>query len=175
MRYALQAFGVCIGVEKDTPAQKSPMACIARHAGGFFFSGFTPDTTSAIRLRFPQGAPLLLGLETRLCNGETRYTMPRAWHRECRVFVDQAQNGRLACHEVCSEMVGVKRRLVVTGLVNATVRFYHEPGTESKVRMLRNGVRPYLVGDFAAFAVNRDALGGYLQADGISGELVISW
>lgn len=175
MRYALQVFGIEILTERDTASQKTPMMCVARHGNAFFFSGFSPDTTAAIQLRFPQGAPLMVGLETRLVGGRSRYTMPKAWHRECRVFVEQARDGRLACREVHSGMVGVSRRLQVTGLENAAVRFYHEPGSGPAVRMLVNGSHPYLVGDFAEFAVREDNLGAHLYAENVTGDLMISW
>lgn len=175
MRYALQSLGIHITVEKHSAAQGSPVLTVARHANGFFLSGFTRDTTTALRLRFPQGAPLLAGLETRLIGGQTRYTLPRAWHRECRVFVQQKRDGGLACHEINSGMVGVERRMHVSGLDNATIRFYHKPGTEARVKMLRNGQHPYLAGDFAEFAVKHDGLGRYLQTDNVTGALVISW
>ncbi len=175
MRYALQAFGIEIRAERDTAAQKTPMTCIARHTNGFFFSGFCPDTTTALQLRLPQGAPLLLGLETRLVEGRARYTMPKAWHHECRVFVDGQRAGRLACSEVHSGMVGVTRRMLVTGLQDATIRFYPEPGTEADVRVLANGTQPYLGGDFRTTERHRDRMGTYLQADNLTGNVMISW
>jgi hypothetical protein len=175
VRYALQSFGIEIITERDTPAQKPPLTCIARHANGFFFSGYTPDTTTALRLRFPQGAPLMLGMETRLVDGRARYTMPKAWHRECRVFVEQLENARMSCREVCSEMVGISRRMAVTGLRDATVRFYHEPGTESRVKMLLNYSHPYVSGDVVPYEIRRDGMGFYLEARHITGELLISW
>ena len=72
-------------------------------------------------------------------------------------------------------MVGVKRRFWLGGLEDATVRFYHEPGTESSVKMLRNPVQPYLVGDFMEYTAKEDGWGRYLEADGVTGELLISW
>ena len=175
MRYALQSFGLHIGIEKDMPSQKTPMTCIARHRNGFFFSGFTPDTTTAINFRLPQGAPLLLGLESRLIDNRTRYTMPRAWHRECRVFIDQADDEHVACHEVHAGMVEVRRRIRVSGLSHAILRFYHEPGSENTVQMLRDPHPPYVHGDFILPEKRCDRLGNYLMADGLSGEVMISW
>jgi hypothetical protein len=175
MRYALQAFGIELLVERDTADQKTPMTCIARRTNGFYFSGFCPDTTTALRLRFPQGAPLMLGMETRLVEGRTRYTMPKAWHRECRVFVEQAEDTHLSCREIPSEMVGITRRLAVTGLHDATVRFFHEPGTDSTVQMLCNAGHPWVHGDFVEYDIKQDAMGHCLEARHITGELVVSW
>ncbi|NOY82662.1 MAG: hypothetical protein GXP31_16820 [Kiritimatiellaeota bacterium] len=175
MRHALEAFGYRITVEKYTSGQKTPMTCVSRHANAFFLAGFTPDTTTALRLRFPQGVPLLLGLETRQVDGQVRYSFPKAWRRECRVFVDQAADGPLACREVHSGMVGIKRRMQVDGLMDATVRFYHEPGTEQRVRVLRDPHPPYVHGDFRPVEVCRDALGNYCRVEGVTGTIMISW
>nr|WP_320178409.1 hypothetical protein [Roseovarius pacificus] len=123
-RYALEAFGYCFGTDRRTPAQRAPLVAVARHDNGFYFSGYTPDTTVGLRLRFPQGAPVLLGYETLLEAGQTTYRMPRAWHRECRVFVDNQADGALSLTEQPSVQYGVTRRWRLSGLNNATVRFY---------------------------------------------------
>ena len=175
MRLALTAFGYDLQVEKRTPGQANPVMTVSRHANGFFLSGYCPNTTVVQHLRFPQGAPILLGLETELSAGSSCYPMPRAWRRECRVFVEQEADGEISCRERHSGMVGVKRRFWLNGLEDATVRFYHEPDTESNVKMLRSPAQPYLVGDFVDFSVKADGWGRYLEAEGITGELLISW
>ncbi|OGV81501.1 MAG: hypothetical protein A3K19_26045 [Lentisphaerae bacterium RIFOXYB12_FULL_65_16] len=175
MRQALQSFGIFITPEKRNPEQPNPMLCVARRSNGFFLSGFTPDTTTAVQLRFPQGAPVLTNLETWVEGGRAQYNLPRAWHRECRVFIEQGEDGRVGCMERCSGMVGVSRRFLVTGLRNATVRFYYEAGTQGSVKMLRNPQSPYLAGEFLSAVEKTDALGHYLQADGVSGDVMISW
>ena len=100
--------------------------------------------------------------------------MPRAWRRECRVFVEQEQDGEISCRERHSGMVGVTRRLWLGGLNDATVRFYHEPGTEARVKVLRNPVQPYLVGDFVELELEDD-FGKCLMAENVTGDLLISW
>jgi hypothetical protein len=175
LRWALSVFGWELLVEKGDAVQRDPMLCVARHANGWFLSGHSPDTTVRQQLRFPAGAPLLLGLGTELQAGRATYGMPPAWHRECRVFVEQAADSRLACREQHSGTIGITRRLLVSGLREATVRFFHEPGSEGRVTMLANPRFPFVQGEFRPFAVRRDALGHYLQVDSISGELLISW
>ena len=175
MRLALVEFGYELLAEKQTPSQRSPMLTVSRHRNGFFLSGYSPNTTLRSQLRFPQGAPLLLGFETELVAGRTTYTMPRAWRRECRVFVEQARDTELSCVERHSGEIGVSRRFFVGGLRDATVRFYPEPGTETSVRMLRDPVFPYVQGDFVEPRLVDDALGRHLVAEGISGGLLISW
>ena len=141
-RFLLERLGVHVSVQKRRPAQRNPVTCIARHSNGFFFSGYAPDTTVSLRLRFPQGAPILVGLETWLEDGRSTYALPRAWRRECRVFVDGQDEGQISCVEQHSGEIGVRRRLFLRGLQNATVRFYPEAGTEASVRMLQNPAYP---------------------------------
>ena len=175
MRLVLGVLGFECLVEKRDPSQPDPMLVVSRHRGAFFFSGYVPNTTVRQHLRFPQGAPILLGLETMIENGCSTYSMPRAWRRECRVFVEQEQDGEISCRERHSGMVGVKRRMWLGGLNNATVRFYHEPGSGANVKMLRNPVQPYLVGDFVDFTESNEGLGAHLAAHNVTGELLISW
>jgi len=175
MRGAVGALGTELLVEKQDAEQRDPMLCIARHANGFFFSGYNLDNTVQQHLRFPQGAPLMLGMHTRLSNGRATYTMPPAWHRECRVFVEQTVDGLLSCREEHSGMIGISRRMRVQGLRDATVRFHHEPGTEAQVTMLRNPAYPYLQGEFLPLTEHRDSMGNYVQADNVSGTVLISW
>lgn len=175
MRFILAEFGYEIQVEKHRPSQGNPVITVARHNNGFFFSGFAPDTSVILHLRFPQGAPLLKGLETLLVNGRSTYCMPRAWHRECRVFIEQKEDGLISCKEWRPFHVGVHRRLLLDGLKNAAVRFYHEPGTEANVKMLRNPKDPCIEGDFIKFHREDNAYGRHLVAENISGKLSISW
>ena len=154
---------------------REPLSVIARHANGFFFSGYVPETTATMHLRLPQGAPLLVGCETRLDNGRATYSMPRAWHRECRVFVDGQETGELSCIANHSGEIGVSRRLRVLGLRNATLRFYPEPGSADRVRILLHPSAPYLVGDFLKPEHKRDALGDRLEVHHVTGTVLITW
>lgn len=125
-RFALGSFGYAFAVTKPTPGHRTPIVCVTRRDNGFFFSGYHANTTVRLGLRFPVGAPLLIGFETNYAKGRTHYVMPRAWHREARVFVDQAEPSELSCVERASVQYGVRRRLRMTGLRNATVRFFPE-------------------------------------------------
>ncbi|HVW59243.1 MAG TPA: hypothetical protein VHC48_04380, partial [Puia sp.] len=98
LRYILKSFHLDYGIEKETPGIKDPILTISRSDNGFFFSGYVPNTTVLQKFKLPQGAPVFTGLETRLENGYSTYSMPTAWHRECRIFVEQAK-GILSCKE----------------------------------------------------------------------------
>jgi hypothetical protein len=162
-------------MESAMPEQKCPLTCISRHRNAFFFAGYTPDTTVRVHLRLPQGAPLLHGYETVLVGGRATYQMPRAWRRECRVFVEQPQ-GEVGCRIISvSTSFTLRHGLLVSGLRDAMLRLYHEPGTESKVSMLRDPRWPFVQGDFLKFVHKRDRLGDYLEARNVTGDVMIGW
>ncbi len=174
MRFAAAALGQRVGVSKCRPEQRNPVVAVARHNNGFFFSGYTPDLTVELRLRFPQGAPLLTGLETELVDGDATYRMPRAWHRECRAFVAQRQ-GVIACTEQISGQIGIKRRLQLTGLKDATVCFYPESGSGNRVLMQPDPKYPFVESPELETKVVDDHNGHRLTAEHLNGTLLISW
>jgi len=161
--------------EGNSPELKCPLVCVSRHSNGFVFAGYTPNTNARLNLRFPQGAPLLTGYETTLVEGRSTYSMPRAWRRECRVFVEQ-ESGEVGCMlRSASEVLDKNIRLVVSGLKGATVRFYPEEGTRDKVQMLLDARYPYIKGKAPEVTWHSDRLGEYLEAQDVTGELLISW
>jgi len=172
MRYALGGFGYTFGFVKRSAAQRNPMLCIARHDNAFFLSGYSPDTTVGQRFRFPQGAPVLIGVDTWLDDGATTYTMPRAWHRECRVFVDGQAAGRLSCIEQHSGQEGISRRFRVTGFDGATVRVY-APDT-ANVRLYINSGYPYQQGEVPAEKGAAQFGNHYILHD-VKGTLTVAW
>jgi hypothetical protein len=175
MRYVLREFGYTFLHDRLRPAVRSPVVCVARSNNGFFFSGYTPDTTVKQRFRFPQGAPLLLGYETMLEEGCSTYHLPRGWHRECRVFVTQAGDGRIGFNERHSNEKNVVRRMEVDGLANATVIFY--PGQEAR----RENLRTYLNAGYPWFKgripleKGPAEFGDCYQVSNITGSLTIAW
>jgi len=182
MRYALSSFGIDLRVDRidtkaadDGPVPPCPLTCISRHRNAFFFSGYTPRTTVRVHMRLPQGAPLFHGWETVLSEGCATYAPPRAWRRECRVFVEQEQ-GEAGCRTACvGSRFDQRHCLIVSGLQNATLRFFHVPGTEGRVEFLRDPVSPYVRGDFLTAERKTDHLGDYLQVKRVSGTVAISW
>jgi hypothetical protein len=176
MRYMLAKFGYELRVEKPTIATRNPLVLVARSNNGFFFSGYNPSTAVTIRLRFPHGAPILHGYETWLENGHSSYSMPRAWHRECRCFVEQAVEGEVSCVERISEEIGVRRRLMLTGLKSARVHFYPEIRPAGPpVRMESGRPRATFFDSAKRIVYAPEESGRRLVARDISGDLLISW
>jgi hypothetical protein len=174
-RYLLAEFGHSFGADRRTAAQRVPLVGVARHDNGFFFSGYTPDTTVGLRLRFPKGAPVLLGYETVIEDGQTTYRMPRAWHRECRVFVDGQTGGALSLTEQPSVQYGVARRWELSGLNGATVRFYPPTNTPLEtVRAYRDAHYPYKTGQIEA-PLGAVCQGRCIEIADMTGTLTLAW
>ena len=175
MRLMIQEFGFKVIYRKDAPANPNPKLTVSRNRNAFYLSVFCPDTLVEEHLRFPFGAPIMNGLETELKNGAAIYRLPHSTSRECRVFVDQAQPGAVACHERCSVHTGVSRRLLITGLKDADITFFPETGSEKRLEILPDPHDPYLEGDFIAPEFTGTAFGTCVKLKNISGSIMFSW
>ncbi len=176
MRYMLAKFGYELRVERPTVDSRNPLVLVARSNNGFFFSGYCPSTAVTLRLRFPHGAPILHGYETWLENGHSTYSMPRAWHRECRCFVEHAEEGEISCVERTSEEIGIRRRIMLTGLKNATVHFYPEVRPAGPpVRMESGRIRATSFDREKRIEYSPEESGRRLVVRDITGALLISW
>lgn len=174
LRYALDQFGIHFGIQKKDPAVKSPVTTVSRSNNAFVFSGYNPNTTATHVLKFPQGAPLLLGFQTDLNNGHSTYTMPTAWSRESRIFVEQA-DGELSYKELHSGQKGVSKRFFVGGLKDATVRIYPEGHvTLESINVYLNARYPWKEGKIAVARAD-EKFGHCFEVKNVTGDLVVSW
>lgn len=126
MRWILQKLGIRLQFDNGTLTTPDPLILAARHRNGLFFSGYTASTNSRLAWSFPEGVPVPVGCDVEIAHGVGQMNMPRAWHRECRVFVRQTEAGEISCRECLSGAVDIERRLMITGLNNATVTFLHD-------------------------------------------------
>ncbi|WP_373330896.1 hypothetical protein [Salmonirosea aquatica] len=174
LRYLLPEFGLGHLVEKQDPSLKNPVLTISRSHNAFLFSGYNPSSTVRQHFKFQQGAPLLLGLETKLEKGNSTYTMPTAWNRECRAFVEQNE-GIVTFRELHSGQKGITKRYSIEGLQNATVRIYPEDHvTEEQFHTYVNATYPWKTGQ-VPFKRGDDALGKHYVVENVTGSLVVSW
>lgn len=170
MRLVLTEFGYSVRLVKPSPETRSPLILAARRQNGYFLSCYSPSTTASVQLRFPHGAPILVGTETWIENGHSTYTAPRAWHKEVRCFVDQQEGSEVSCVEAISEYPFIERRLSLTGLKNATVHFL--PANDRKVIMESGDLHFY---NQNSLPYSREDNGKRLVTKGITGKLTISW
>ena len=177
MRWMLNGFGYDFHWDKSIPQTRSPLVLVARSDNGYFFSGYCPSTAVKLRLRFPQGAPLLTGCETVLEAGQATYSMPRAWHHEVRCFVDRQADGEISCVERHSGQVGIERRLQLSGLKNATVNFYPPAHAKAKKIIMTGGLMTVSAPEKTVKSLPYEIseAGRCLTIRNITGELLISW
>ena len=126
MRLALGKCGYEIDFNARENVIKLPALTVSRSACGWFFSVYNPDTTTDTKLKFPLGAPILIGGEAEIKDGMSTYRFQRSEHRECRIFVKQ-ESGVISCHEACTANARYRRRIRIHGLENATIYYFPEP------------------------------------------------
>ena len=174
LRYALSEFGVDCVIEKENPAVKNPVLTISRSNNAFIFSGYNPNSTITNHFKFPQGAPLLMGLETKLDKGNSVYKLPTSWNRECRIFVEQ-NDGIVSYKELHSGVKDIDKRFQMTGLNNATVRIYAGDGiTIEKFEALVNSGYPWKTGRITV-KQGDEKFGKHFVVEGITGSFTVAW
>ena len=145
-----------------------------KYNNAFMFSVFSPSTTVKTKMKFPYGAPILDAYDAVLEDGYSVYNFPKAEHRECRVFVEQ-NDGIVGCCEVAPVSVEYRRRIKVTGLKNATVRFLAEEYCKNDVAAVSNSDIDFYnrTDKFETGYVEIDGV-KFFEARNVTGELVLS-
>lgn len=174
LRFALREFGITSQIEKENPSVKNPVMTISRSNNAFIFSGYNPNTTITNHFKFPQGAPLLLGLETKLDMGNSVYQLPTSWNRECRIFIEQ-NDGIVSCKELHSGQKDISKRYQISGLKNATVRIYAaDDVTAENFNAYVNSDYPWKTGRITA-KKGDPKLGKHFIVENVTGNLTVSW
>lgn len=175
VRLSLSEFGFDLRFAKYGPGIKTPVTMLHRSGNAFWFSGYVPDTSVEMKLRFPLGAPLFVTGETVYENGYSVFHMPRSWYKECRVFAQQPQDGVLSCIEHTPVSHAMRRRIRVSGLKNTTLRIFPETGFEKTTELLLNSQpEDHLTGDPIEWTLRESPWGPYLEVHNLTGNLMIS-
>ena len=175
LRFALGRLGYEMVVGKPDVHTRTPLWFVSRVNNGFFFTGYTPRTVVESRFRFSYGAPLLIGWETRLKEGYATYRFGRSYHEECRVFVDQEAETTVSCLEEPSRNVGVRRRMRISGLEHATLRFFRETDCLDRPVAIARYRGGFMRGKEGDVDYELEAGGRQVVARDISGGIIISW
>lgn len=174
LRHALQVFGYHIEFLKHDVTSKVPALTIHRHDNAFMFSGYVPDTTVGLRMKFPLGVPVLIGHEVHIKDGYGHYNFPRSFHRECRVFVQQEKTGIISMIEYGPVSIIMKRRVVLEGLKDAIIYVFPEEGKEAKCELLLNSEKPNIVGEPFMYELVTTKWGNAYRAEHVSGSVMYS-
>ncbi len=133
LRQLLPSFGWKLAFSAFTASATLPRVNISRHDNAFFFSIFARDTTAAMRVNTPYGAPVLAEMETILDHGDAIWHPGKSWHKECRCFIKQDTRARIGCKIATAEYPEYAGRVNYSGLKDADVRFFPPRGFEGKV------------------------------------------
>lgn len=169
LRSALNRTGWQVEFQKKLPSAKVPTMTLHKHDNALFLSVYNTNTTTETMLKFSMGAPVLMGCETELRDGFAVYRFARAEHRECRVFVEQKE-GVIGARERTVVNDDYRRRFAITGLRNATLRYFPETDAmgDSRYSDYATGgdITPEYLDDWTWVAE-----GGYYEIRRVTGDL----
>ncbi len=174
MRKAAAYAGYKFRFSKLNRYSPEPVVLMHRSNGAVWFDGYCPDTTVEINLSTPLGAPLLLANESIVERDSAKYHMPRAWRYECRVFIDNKGKHKVHAKDHIATAYGIKRRIMVEGLDDATV--YVIPySTPEKTTFLLNSNYPHCVSQTPfSYELVDSVFGKVYKLEGLTGHLLIS-
>lgn len=170
LREEIGSLGYEIDFEHRGGSSKVPTMALARSDGALWLSAYNVNTTTAVRLKFPLGAPLLCGMETEIVNGSAIYHFARSEHRECRAFVKQ-DSGVISCREMPPVNARFRRNIRLAGLRDATIRIFSETGCECALSTADPNDSPKFY--TGVKTVNDERLGTYLEAEHLNGDIYI--
>ena len=128
---ALENYGISIRFKTESEDVKLLSMALHRSDNAAIFSVYNRNTTTKTYLKTDLGAPLLTGLDTKLCDGYAEYTFGRCEHRECRAFVKQ-KDGVLRARECPPANRKYRRKIQITGLKDAEVFLFAEDYCKTK-------------------------------------------
>ena len=173
LRTALGKFGTNIFFEKERGV-RSPAVMLSRSNNALCVSVYSPSTTVKTKLRFPLGAPVLCGYETKIEDGFATYYFPKTEHKACRVYVEQS-SGIVGVRELPPVSFQMRRRLEISGLKDAVVRVFSESYCKDDTAFVLNShADAYFVCDDLEMKYIEDEHGCYWEGREITGNLVFS-
>lgn len=175
MRKALDTLGIKIRFEKEYADSIESIITISRHDNAHMFAISARDTTVTSKIKMPLGAPIFMGRETKIDeDGSAVYNFSRAEFLECRIFVEQ-EGGVISCHDINPCSFFRRRRIKVTGLENATVRFFAPRDCETNIEGILNSDDTWaLVGEKYDGEYVTDQNGTYYEAKNVTGKMIFA-
>lgn len=110
---------------KSNYDNKLPTIATNRSNNSLIFSVYNRNTSLETYLKFPLGAPILDSYNVEIVDGKAKYSFSKGVHNECRFFVQQ-DTGLVSVKEMAPCCGYYRRRILISGLKNATVYFFPE-------------------------------------------------
>ncbi|RED54409.1 hypothetical protein [Cohnella lupini] len=170
-RQILAEFGYDLRQTKPEEASKSALLFVSRRDNGFLFTGCRQDTSVSLRMRFPDGVPVVTGQTIRAGQGAAAYSFDRTFHDECRIFVDQQETTTVFCREympIPTPRKNSVRFIHVTGLREATVTIYPPLASLAAGSVEVRADNVYL-------EIQGCVFGDKLVIPNVSGEMEVTW
>ena len=172
---ALESFGWSIETVHGPLATEAVHFLVARCRNGFVFTGHSADDDARLRVRAPWGAPLPVGHAVAVSDGAAEFEVHTWFHDEVKAFVRQT-SGTVECRSVPVGRKSFRRRLHITGLDHATLRFYVEAGCERNTQALLCAPGADISRcAFAPVTLQTDENGTWFELRGISGSVDVGW
>ena len=124
-RYLFSRFGYTILESWESRTMKGAQITTWWNDSGLYFTGYSPDNTIDLGLKFPEGAPIWIGNTCILKDGVAHYRVPTTFWKECRAFVKQKE-GKIRCHKGLSQE-WYDEYFVLYGLNHADVTLHLPP------------------------------------------------
>ena len=144
MRHLLARFGWTFKFQAFERGAKLPRTTLARHDNAFFFTVYAPDTTVAMAVASPFGAPIPSEMETRIdAAGNAVWHPGKCLRRECRCFAKQAAPAVIHAkieHQAYPRYSDVGWRNY-HGFQDAEVRFFPPTGFKDKLEIVHSPTR----------------------------------
>ena len=171
----LKSFGFNILFDKVIHESKSPIIMINKNNNADIFTVYLPDRTVTTKLKFPLGAPILDSYDVQIDEGYAIYHFPKCEHKECRVYVEQAE-GVVRVREMAPVSMAYRRRIEVSGLQNATVRIFAEKYCEDDFCVRANAFPDGYAGEEIKDGkiIKSDEYGTYYEVKNATGNIVFS-
>jgi len=172
LRVALDILGIKIRFEKESFDSPEPVLTLSRHDGAYMIAASARDTTVKTQIRLPLGAPVPQGREVKINeNGFGEYHFSKSEFFECRIFVSQ-EEGVISCRDMSPGSFFRARKIKLTGLKNATVRFFSPEYCKENIEVLLNSDDlNTFVGESYDHSYVTDENGTYFEARGVTGTL----
>ncbi|MBE7463099.1 MAG: hypothetical protein HS116_06325 [Planctomycetes bacterium] len=175
LRLALGRLGWSFRIRRLQVDPRAAHVIVSRHRNGFVFTGHSNDSSVDIGLSGPLGMPVTTGGETELANGTAWFRCERWFHRDCRVFVTQC-DGLLWLSPTSPKHFRYRNRWMLTGLKDATLRFFPLSGLEEHTNILLNPcVYYYTRGESYDGSWVEHPLGRFWEMRNVSGMVTFAW
>ena len=133
LRALLEPLGVAIRFECEERATDLPVIHASFSGNALYITGFAKDTTVRASLSFPDGAPLMEGMECIVKDDMATYALPKCWHKRCRFFVRQKERSVISVMRRTAEHPSLDERFLITGLNGATLTLRMPVGARVRV------------------------------------------